>query len=69
MNNNNLSAKPHYPILDGLRGVAAIIVVTFHLTEPLGTALKNISISCYFQLHSGSSHKLVDQGLNFKFWV
>jgi len=33
--NNNLSTKPHYPILDGLRGVAALIVVTFHLAEPL----------------------------------
>lgn len=29
--------KPHYPILDGLRGVAAIIVVMFHLSEPLAT--------------------------------
>ncbi|GAB3430358.1 acyltransferase family protein [Niabella aquatica] len=37
MNNNSLSTKPHYPILDGLRGVAAIIVVTFHLAEPLAT--------------------------------
>jgi len=26
--------KRHYPILDGLRGVAALIVVTFHLFEP-----------------------------------
>jgi peptidoglycan/LPS O-acetylase OafA/YrhL len=38
MNNNALVAKPHYPILDGLRGVAAIIVVTFHLGEPLSTS-------------------------------
>jgi peptidoglycan/LPS O-acetylase OafA/YrhL len=37
MNNNALATKPHYPILDGLRGVAAIIVVTFHLCEPLAT--------------------------------
>lgn len=37
MNNNALATKPHYPILDGLRGVAAIIVVTFHLAEPLST--------------------------------
>lgn len=45
MNNNNLSAKPHYPILDGLRGVAAIIVVTFHLTEPLGTGHLDILVN------------------------
>jgi peptidoglycan/LPS O-acetylase OafA/YrhL len=29
----SLSTKPHYEILDGLRGVAAIMVVTFHLFE------------------------------------
>lgn len=38
MNNNQLATKPHYPILDGLRGVAAIIVVTFHLAEPFSTS-------------------------------
>ncbi|RDC62432.1 acyltransferase family protein [Adhaeribacter pallidiroseus] len=38
MNNNALATKPHYPILDGLRGVAAIIVVTFHLAEPFSTS-------------------------------
>ncbi|RYE35703.1 MAG: acyltransferase [Sphingobacteriaceae bacterium] len=38
MNNDKLTTKPHYPILDGLRGVAAIIVVTFHLCEPLSTS-------------------------------
>lgn len=37
MNNNTLRTKPHYQILDGLRGVAAIIVVLFHLAEPLST--------------------------------
>lgn len=33
MNNNALPTKPHYPILDGLRGVAALIVVAFHIFE------------------------------------
>ena len=33
MESNNLLTKPHYPILDGLRGVAAILVVIFHLFE------------------------------------
>ncbi|MBO9592718.1 MAG: acyltransferase [Niabella sp.] len=45
MNNNSLPTKPHYPILDGLRGVAAIIVVTFHLTEPLGTGHLDILVN------------------------
>jgi peptidoglycan/LPS O-acetylase OafA/YrhL len=30
---NSLQAKPHYLILDGLRGVAAVWVVAFHLFE------------------------------------
>lgn len=45
MDNNALITKPHYPILDGLRGVAAIIVVTFHLTEPLGTGHLDIIVN------------------------
>lgn len=38
MDNNKLYTKPHYQILDGLRGVAAIIVVFFHLSEPLANS-------------------------------
>lgn len=38
MDNTKLGTKPHYLILDGLRGVAAVIVVFFHLTEPLSTS-------------------------------
>jgi peptidoglycan/LPS O-acetylase OafA/YrhL len=38
MQNTNLLAKPHYPILDGLRGVAAIMVVIFHLFEAHATS-------------------------------
>ncbi|MGY3090290.1 peptidoglycan/LPS O-acetylase OafA/YrhL [Hymenobacter sp. UYAg731] len=33
-----LPAKPHYPILDGLRGVAALVVVAFHLCEAHATS-------------------------------
>jgi peptidoglycan/LPS O-acetylase OafA/YrhL len=45
MDNNKLITKPHYQILDGLRGVAAIIVVTFHLTEPLGSGHLDIIVN------------------------
>src|SRR5258708_7098504 len=34
---NSIKSKPHYPILDGLRGVAAMIVVLFHLCEANST--------------------------------
>ena len=33
-----IKTKPHYPILDGLRGVAAIIVVMFHTCEANATS-------------------------------
>lgn len=33
-----LNAKPHYAILDGLRGVAALTVVAFHLCETHATS-------------------------------
>lgn len=32
-----LSSKPHYPVLDGLRGVAAFMVVLFHMFESSAT--------------------------------
>jgi peptidoglycan/LPS O-acetylase OafA/YrhL len=45
MTTDSLATKPHYPILDGLRGVAALIVVTFHLAEPLGTGHLDILVN------------------------
>ncbi len=33
MNSNRMTTKPHYAVLDALRGVAAIMVVAFHLFE------------------------------------
>lgn len=33
-----LATKPHYPILDGLRGIAALLVVAFHLLEAHATS-------------------------------
>jgi peptidoglycan/LPS O-acetylase OafA/YrhL len=33
MNTKSLVPKPHYEILDGLRGVAAIVVLVFHIFE------------------------------------
>lgn len=38
MNTAPLSSKPHYPILDGLRGVAAVMVVAFHIFESNATS-------------------------------
>ncbi|RYY35770.1 MAG: acyltransferase [Sphingobacteriaceae bacterium] len=37
-NANALATKPHYPVLDGLRGVAALIVVAFHIFEAHATS-------------------------------
>ncbi len=38
MQTNQLTTKPHYPILDGLRGVASVVVVAFHLFEAHSTS-------------------------------
>jgi peptidoglycan/LPS O-acetylase OafA/YrhL len=35
---SSLATKPHYPVLDGLRGVAAIVVVVFHICEAHATS-------------------------------
>src|SRR6478735_5052327 len=32
------ATKPHYPVLDGLRGVAALAVVTMHICEAHSTS-------------------------------
>jgi peptidoglycan/LPS O-acetylase OafA/YrhL len=38
MQQTSLTTKPHYPILDGLRGVAAVMVVAFHIFEAHSTS-------------------------------
>lgn len=35
---NTLTTKPHYPLLDGFRGVAALIVVCYHISEAFATS-------------------------------
>lgn len=38
MQGGTISQKPHYPILDALRGVASLMVVAFHLLEAHATS-------------------------------
>lgn len=42
---NYLESKPRYEVLDGLRGVAAIVVVLYHLLESYPTGLLTAYIS------------------------
>ncbi len=41
MKSNALTTKPHYQILDGLRGVASVLVVAFHIFEVHATSPLN----------------------------
>lgn len=51
-----LASKPHYEILDGLRGVAAVMVIIFHLFEDMQVAaiLLKLSIMVIWQWISSS---------------
>ena len=60
-----LSSKPHYEILDGLRGVAAAMVVAFHLLEAhsggnhLNQIINHGYLAVDFFLHAfGFRHRL-----------
>lgn len=45
MHTNTILTKPHYAILDGLRGVAALIVVIFHILEAHSTSHLDLMIN------------------------
>ena len=38
-----LESKPRYEILDGLRGVAALMVILFHLFETYATGQQHVN--------------------------
>ena len=57
-------SKPHYPLLDGLRGVAAIVVVWYHIFESFATSHLDQVVNHgylavdFFFLLSGFVHEL-----------
>jgi peptidoglycan/LPS O-acetylase OafA/YrhL len=52
MKADSLTAKPHYQILDGLRGVAAVMVVAFHILE--------VHSQCHIDLMLNHAYLAVD---------
>lgn len=56
-----LASKPHYEILDGLRGVAAVMVIIFHLLKHMQAAviLLKLSIMAIWQWISFHAFRFV----------
>ena len=52
MQNRYLASKPRYEILDGLRGVAAVVILVYHLFEACGTVLGHayLGVDFFFAL-------------------
>ena len=52
MHNTYLESKPRYEILDGLRGVAAVVVLVYHLFEACGVVLGHayLGVDFFFAL-------------------
>ncbi|MBO5877879.1 MAG: acyltransferase [Alistipes sp.] len=52
MQNTYLASKPRYEILDGLRGVAAVVILVYHLFEACGTVLGHayLGVDFFFAL-------------------
>lgn len=52
--NRYLPLKTHYEILDGLRGVAAILVVTFHVLETFNGGSRSAQILNHVYLNQNA---------------
>ena len=52
MQNSYLASKPRYEILDGLRGVAAVVILVYHLFEACGIVLGHayLGVDFFFAL-------------------